>query len=246
MTVNPQHIRMIEALLFAAEEPLDEGSLQARLPDDVDLPETLAALGEHYKGRGIELVQLAGRWTFRTASDLAQLLEEHKQVTRRLSRAAVETLAIIAYHQPITRAEIEEVRGVSISRGTLDVLMEAGWVKLKGRRRTPGRPVTFGTTDEFLIHFGLNGIDELPGVDELKSAGLLSANPPPGFMPVANDEERDEDDEDEDEDDGDPFFEAEADEADDAADAIAQDNRPADSSDIDIPAIPHPPKNTAL
>ncbi len=193
MSVNPLHIRMVEALLFAAEEPLDEGSLQARLPEDVDVAETLAALAEHYKGRGVEVVQLAGRWTFRTAPDLAQLLEEHKQVSRRLSRAAVETLAIIAYHQPITRAEIEEVRGVSISKGTLDVLMEAGWIKLKGRRRTPGRPVTFGTTDDFLIHFGLNRLDELPGVEELKATGLLSATPPPGWSPASEEDERDED-----------------------------------------------------
>lgn len=243
MTIDPQHIRMIEALLFAAEEPLDEGSLQARLPDDVAVPETLAALSELYKGRGVELVKLAGRWTFRTASDLAQLLEEHKQVTRRLSRAAVETLAIIAYHQPITRAEIEEVRGVSISKGTLDVLMEAGWVKLKGRRRTPGRPVTFGTTDEFLIHFGLSGLDELPGVDELKSAGLLSATPPPGFAPAAND--ADLDDIEDEEDDADPFLEAEADaEPDDDADAMAQDNRP--DAGADIPSISQTSKNSAL
>jgi segregation and condensation protein B len=178
MTVNTQHLRMAEALLFAAVEPLDEASLAKRLPEGADVPAVLAALAEQYRERGVNLGKVAGRWAFYTASDLAFLLEEHRQVTRKLSRAAVETLAIIAYHQPVTRAEIEEMRGVSLSKGTLDLLLETGWVRMRGRRRTPGRPVTYGTSDEFLIHFGLAGLEDLPGLEELKAAGLLEVNPP--------------------------------------------------------------------
>ncbi len=189
MTVDPQHLRMVEALLFAAAEPLDEASLAARLPAGADVTAALAALVDHYKGRGVNLIRVAGRWALRTAPDLARLLEEERQVTRRLSRAAVETLAIIAYHQPVTRAEIEEIRGVASSRGTLEVLMEAGWVRPRGRRRTPGRPVTYGTTDEFLIHFGLASLDDLPGIDELKAAGVLDTRPGPAPLPTAEPEE---------------------------------------------------------
>jgi segregation and condensation protein B len=178
MSDESQLIRMAEALLFAAVEPLDEASLVARLPDGTDVPALMADLTEIYAQRGIVLKQVAGGWTFRTAPDLAFLMEREKTVQRRLSRAAVETLSIIAYHQPITRAEIEEVRGVGLSKGTLDVLMESGWIRLKGRKPTPGRPLTYGTTPEFLEHFGLSDLDDLPGVDELKAAGLLSAEPP--------------------------------------------------------------------
>ena len=182
MSDDPQLIRMAEALLFAAVEPLDEASLLARLPEDTDVPALMAELTDLYAERGIVLHQVAGGWAFRTAPDMAFLMEREKTVQRRLSRAAVETLSIIAYHQPITRAEIEEVRGVSISKGTLDVLMESGWVRLRGRKQTPGRPLTYGTTSEFLDHFGLQDIDDLPGVEELKSAGLLSAEPPPELV----------------------------------------------------------------
>lgn len=169
------HLRMVEALLFAATEPLDLETLAERLPDGADIPALLARLGEMYEGRGVTLVETGGRWSFRTAPDLAFLLRREVETQRRLSRAAIETLAIIAYHQPVTRGEIEEVRGVGLSRGTLDVLMEAGWVRIKGRRRTPGRPVTYGTSDAFLDHFGLNAIDDLPGLEELKSAGFLDS-----------------------------------------------------------------------
>ncbi len=187
MSVDPRHLRMVEALLFAAAEPLDEPSLAARLPEDVDVPGALEALGEAYRGRGVNLVRVAGRWTLRTAPDLKFLLHEETRATRRLSRAAVETLAIIAYHQPVTRAEIEEVRGVGLSRGTLDLLLEVGWIRPKGRRRTPGRPVTYGTTDGFLVHFGFDAIDELPGLDELKASGLLQPRPPSSMIEEARD-----------------------------------------------------------
>ena len=168
-----QYTRMIEALLFASARPLSEEDLAERVPEDIDVPAILEALAAHYDGRGVNLVQVAGKWMFRTAADLAFLLRKELEEPRKLSRAAVETLAIIAYHQPVTRAEIEDVRGVSLSRGTLDVLMEAGWVKPKGRKRTPGRPVTYGTTEDFLVHFGLESVKDLPGLEELKAAGLL-------------------------------------------------------------------------
>ena len=178
MSDESQLIRMAEALLFAAVEPLDEASLVARLPDGTDVVALMADLTDVYAERGIVLKHVAGGWAFRTAPDLAFLMEREKTVQRRLSRAAVETMSIIAYHQPITRAEIEEVRGVGLSKGTLDVLVESGWVRLRGRKQTPGRPLTYGTTQEFLDHFGLGDLDDLPGVDELKAAGLLSAEPP--------------------------------------------------------------------
>jgi segregation and condensation protein B len=185
MTTDPQHIRMVEALLFAAAEPLDEASLHARLPDDVDLAAALEGVTARYADSGVNLVRVAGRWALRTSPDLKFLLEKEVEVTRRLSRAAVETLAIIAYHQPITRAEIEEVRGVAISKGTIDVLMEEDWVRPKGRRKTPGRPVTYGTTSNFLEHFGLEELADLPGIEELKAAGLLSARPPASLVAEA-------------------------------------------------------------
>ena len=173
-----QHARVVEALLFAATEPLDRENLAARLPADCDIEGVVEQIRQRYAGRGVNLVNVAGRWCFRTAPDLAHLLRREIETTRRLSRAALETLAIIAYHQPITRAEVEEVRGVSLSRGTLDLLMEASWIRPRGRRRTPGRPVTYGTTEAFLEHFGLDTLDSLPGLDELKATGLLEAMPP--------------------------------------------------------------------
>lgn len=176
-----QHRRMLEALLFAAAEPLDEASLAAKLPAGVDVPALLEELVESYAGRGVNLIRIAGGWAFRTASDLAFLLREEVTRERKLSAAAVETLAIIAYHQPVTRSEIEEIRGVSVSRGTLDVLLETEWIRPRGRRRTPGRPLTFGTTKQFEDHFGLENIRDLPGLDELKAAGLLNAQLPPDF-----------------------------------------------------------------
>ena len=170
-------LRVLEALLFAATEPVTEKSLQERLQPGADLQRLLKALTKHYESRGVNLIQVAGKWAFRTAPDLSGQLEIEVQVSRKLSKASVETLSIIAYHQPITRAEIEEIRGVSLSRGTLDLLMEIGWIKPVGRRRTPGKPVTWGTSPEFLNHFSLNKITDLPGIDELKAAGLLDTRP---------------------------------------------------------------------
>lgn len=177
-------VRMVEALLFAAAEPLDEASLRKRLPKGARVKALLAALEDQYRHRGVILKKLADRWAFTTAPDLKHLLEHHREVTRKLSRAAVETLAIVAYHQPVTRAEIEQIRGVGLSKGTLDVLIEAGWVKLRGRRRVPGRPLTYGTSDEFLVHFGLDTLESLPGLEELRSAGLLEALPSTGGLPM--------------------------------------------------------------
>ncbi len=187
--VNPEHLRMTEALLFAASEPLDLKALATSLPEGADVAGLLSELQQIYEARGVNLVCVAGKWQFRTASDLAFLLRKEQPEQRRLSRAAIETLAIIAYHQPVTRAEIEDIRGVMLSKGTLDVLMEVGWVKIRGRKRTPGRPVTFGTSDAFLIQFGLESVNHLPGVDELKAAGFLEAIPPSGFdVPNPTDE----------------------------------------------------------
>lgn len=165
--------RRLEALLFASAAPLSEAVLAVRLPDGADVSGALARIATRFAGGGVELVRVAEGWAFRTAADLGFLFTEERVVERKLSRAALETLAIVAYHQPVTRAEIEEIRGVSLSKGTLDVLMEMGWVKLRGRRQTPGRPVTYGTTDGFLDHFGLPSLGDLPGVEELKAAGLL-------------------------------------------------------------------------
>jgi segregation and condensation protein B len=186
-----QSLRMIEAILFAAGEPISVPDLAARVPDGTDVAGLLRELQERYADRGVNLVQVAGKWSLRTAGDLSFLLSREAVEQRRLSRAALETLAIIAYHQPVTRADIEEIRGVLTSRGTLDVLLETGWIKMRGRRKTPGRPVTYGTTEAFLSHFGLDGVGDLPGVDELKGAGLLDSRVPADFAvpePVASDE----------------------------------------------------------
>jgi segregation and condensation protein B len=177
MTESSREIRMLEAMLFAATEPVTEDSLAQRLPEESDVSALLKELADQYAGRGIALVQVAGKWAFRTAPDLADTLKIEINVSRKLSRAAVETLAIIAYHQPVTRGEIEEIRGVALSKGTLDVLLEIGWIRPVGRRRTPGRPVTWGTSGDFLDHFNLNDLGDLPGVDELKAAGLLDTRP---------------------------------------------------------------------
>jgi segregation and condensation protein B len=170
-------LRLLEALLFAAPQPLAEAALAARLGDDADVPHLLRELAGHYAARGINLVRLAGGWTFRTAPDLAPLLASERAVARKLSRAAVETLAIVAYHQPVTRAEIEAIRGVALARGTLDRLLEAGWVRPSGRREAPGRPLNWVTTPQFLAHFGLDSLTELPGLEELRAAGLLDLGP---------------------------------------------------------------------
>jgi segregation and condensation protein B len=173
--------RCVEALLFAAAEPLSEADLARRLPEGADVEAAIRCLREQFEGGGVELVEVAGRWRLQTAADLAFLMTEEREEPRRLSKAAQETLAIIAYHQPVTRAEIEAVRGVQASKGTLDVLLELGLVRMRGRRRTPGRPVTYGTTDLFLEHYGLASLADLPGMTDMKALGLLDMNLPPGF-----------------------------------------------------------------
>jgi len=186
---RPEALRLIEALLFAAAEPLDEKALAVRLPEGADLPALMRRLQAEYAPRGVNLMKVAGKWSFRTANDLAWLMSRNSIETKKLSRAATETLAIIAYHQPVTRAEIEDVRGVSTSKGTLDVLLETGWIRPRGRRKTPGRPITFGTTEAFLSHFGLDAVGDLPGLEELRGAGLMEGRLPPGFdVPVPSDE----------------------------------------------------------
>lgn len=176
-----ENLRLLEALLFAAVEPIDVQTLRERMPDDVDVGALLARLSRDYEGRGVNLVRVADRWRFQTAPDLAENLVNVTEARRKLSNAALETLAIVAYHQPVTRAEIEDVRGVAVSKGTLDVLMELGWLRLRGRRRTPGRPVTYGTTTGFLAHFNLETISDLPGREDLKAAGLLDPRLPKDF-----------------------------------------------------------------
>ncbi len=192
-----EELRILEALLFAAEEPLDEKTLAARLPAGIDVRALLNQLQHEYASRGVNLVRIAGKWTLRTASDLAWLLTREAVVTRKLSRAAIETLSIVAYNQPVTRAEIEDIRGVTTSKGTLDVLLETGWIRLRGRRKAPGRPVTYGTTEAFLSHFGLDALADLPGLDELKGAGLIEGGVPAGFsVPLPSDDPALRDDED--------------------------------------------------
>ena len=173
--------RMVEALLFASTEPLKAQSLAARLPEGADVGSALAKLKRRYIGRGVTLVEIAGGWRFQTAPDLAYILDERREEPKRLSRAGLETLAIIAYHQPCTRAEIEEIRGVSVGRGTLDLLMELKWIRPGARRRSPGKPLTYRTTDSFLAHFNLASLDDLPGKADLQAQGLLSNNLPKDF-----------------------------------------------------------------
>ncbi|KRW93242.1 SMC-Scp complex subunit ScpB [Paracoccus sp. MKU1] len=170
--------RMVEAILFASAEPMSQREIAARLPAGCDAGEALRALRARYEGRGVQLARVGDAWAFRTAADLGFLMQESVVESRRLSRAATETLAIIAYHQPVTRAEIEEIRGVAVSRGTLDQLIELDWVRIGRRRQTPGRPVTFVVTETFLDHFGLESARDLPGLAELRAAGLLESRPP--------------------------------------------------------------------
>lgn len=181
---SPEHdeaIRIVEAMLFAAGEPMSLAAIAERLPPSRDVPAILRDLERVYAGRGVNLVAVAGGWAFRTAADLSFALAQDKVEPQKLSRAALEVLAIIAYHQPTTRAEIEEIRGVSTSKGTLDTLLELGWVRLRGRRKTPGRPLTFGTTAAFLAHFGLNTLADLPGLDDMKGLGLIEGRLPSDF-----------------------------------------------------------------
>jgi segregation and condensation protein B len=179
--VTREAMRMAEALVFASSQPVTEKALADRLPDGVNVRRVMEALVQLYEIRGVNLVHIDNAWAFRTAGDLSFLMQREQVQQRKLSRAALEVLAIIAYHQPVTRAEMEEIRGVETSKGTLDVLLETSWIKLRGRRKTPGRPVTYGTTLEFMDHFGLGEIRDLPGMEELKAAGLLSARMPAGF-----------------------------------------------------------------
>ncbi|MEL7272472.1 MAG: SMC-Scp complex subunit ScpB [Pseudomonadota bacterium] len=190
-------VRMVEAMIFASSAPVSQKALVSRLPDGADVKALLEEVQAAYANRGVNLVRTGDGWAFRTADDLSFLLQAEAVETRRLSKAALEVLAIIAYHQPVTRAEIEEIRGVVTSKGTLDVLMETGWVRMRGRRKTPGRPVTYGTTADFLDHFGLEQIRDLPGLDELKGSGLLQSQVPAGFaVPVPSDDDALQDDED--------------------------------------------------
>ncbi len=186
---RPEELRLLEAILFASPVPLDETQLARRLPAGVDVREALAKLQAEYAARGVNLVRLGKKWAFRTAADLAWLMTRLSREPKKLSRAAIETLAIIAYHQPVTRAEVEDIRGVAASPGTFDVLLETGWIRLRGRRKAPGRPLTYGTSEGFLEHFGLENVGDLPGLDELKGAGLVDGRLPPDFaVPVPSDD----------------------------------------------------------
>lgn len=184
-------IRVVEALLFASAMPVDATTIARHLPRDTDIAALMDTLTADYARRGVNVARVAGGWMLRTAPDLAEVAGEAAPEVRKLSRAATEVLAIIAYHQPVTRAEIEDIRGVSTSKGTLDVLLETGWVRLRGRRRAPGRPVTYGTTAAFLVHFGLDAIHDLPGIEEMKGAGLIDPRIPSGFsIPLPSDDDR--------------------------------------------------------
>ena len=183
-----ESVRIAEALLFAAPEPMAEAEIARRMPDGVAVAAVLAKLRADYEGRGVRLVRVGAKWVFRTAEDLGWLLSASGREKLKLSRAATETLAIVAYHQPTTRAEIEDIRGVSVAKGTLDVLLSTGWIRPRGRRRSPGRPITYGTTDGFLLDFGLEAIGDLPGLEELRGAGLFDGRLPTGFsVPLPHD-----------------------------------------------------------
>ena len=195
--LRAEELRLLEAMLFASAEPIDEKALATRLPHGVEVSSALLRLQQEYAPRGVNLVRISGKWTFRTASDLSWLLSKETTEARKLSRAAIETLAIVAYHQPVTRAEIEDIRGVTTSKGSVDVLLEAGWIRPRGRRKAPGRPVTYGTSEAFLSHFGLDALSDLPGLEELKGSGLLDGRLPPGFsVPMPCDDPALRDDED--------------------------------------------------
>lgn len=180
-------LRAVEALLFASSDPLDEKTLTEILPKNADIEKILEKIQELYKGRGVELAKVNNKWMFKTASDLSFIMQKEAKVQKKLSKAGLETLSIIAYHQPVSRAEIEEIRGVSVSPGTIDSLLELNWIRIKGRRKAPGNPITYGTTEEFLVHFDLSNIRDLPGLDELKSTGLLDSNLPPDMFPINDD-----------------------------------------------------------
>ena len=180
-------LRAVEALLFASSDPLDEKTLTEILPENADIEKILEKIQELYKGRGVELAKVNNKWMFKTASDLSFIMQKEAKVQKKLSKAGLETLSIIAYHQPVSRAEIEEIRGVSVSPGTIDSLLELNWIRIKGRRKAPGNPITYGTTEEFLVHFDLSNIRDLPGLDELKSTGLLDSNLPPDMFPINDD-----------------------------------------------------------
>ena len=180
-------LRAVEALLFASSDPLDEKTLTEILPENADIEKILKKIQELYKGRGVELTKVNNKWMFKTASDLSFIMQKEAKVQKKLSKAGLETLSIIAYHQPVSRAEIEEIRGVSVSPGTIDSLLELNWIRIKGRRKAPGNPITYGTTEEFLVHFDLSNIRDLPGLDELKSTGLLDSNLPPDMFPINDD-----------------------------------------------------------
>jgi segregation and condensation protein B len=187
--VRAEELRILEAMLFASAEPLDEKTLAAQIPEGIDLQGSLLELQQQYTSRGVNLVRINGKWTFRTAGDLAWLLSKETTEPRKLSRAAIETLAIIAYHQPVTRLEIENIRGVTTSKGSVEVLLETGWIRPRGRRKSPGRPITYGTTEAFLSHFGLDAIADLPGLEELRGSGLLDGRLPPEFsVPMPSDD----------------------------------------------------------
>ena len=186
---RPEELRLLEALLFAAGEPVDEKSLAKRMPEDTDVKAALRKLQQEYAPRGVNLLHVGNKWVFRTANDLAWLLTHESIQPKKLSRAAMETLAIIAYHQPVTRAEIEDIRGVTAAKGTIDVLLETGWIRPRGRRKAPGRPLTYGTNETFLSHFGLEALTDLPGLDELQGAGLFDGQLPAGFeVPMPSDD----------------------------------------------------------
>jgi segregation and condensation protein B len=180
-------LRAVEAFLFASSDPLDEKTLTEILPKNADIEKILEKIQELYKGRGVELTKVNNKWMFKTASDLSFIMQKEAKVQKKLSKAGLETLSIIAYHQPVSRAEIEEIRGVSVSPGTIDSLLELNWIRIKGRRKAPGNPITYGTTEEFLVHFDLSNIRDLPGLDELKSTGLLDSNLPPDMFPINDD-----------------------------------------------------------
>lgn len=184
--------RMVEAILFASAEPVTLAEMEARMPHGCDPAEALVHLRKRYEGRGVHLTKVGDAWAMRTAADLGHLMRKETVEQRKLSRAAIETLAIVAYHQPVTRAEIEEIRGVAVSRGTIDQLIELDWIRFGRRRMTPGRPVTFVVTEHFLDHFGLESARDLPGIKELRAAGLLDNRPPPGVLKSSGDDDEDE------------------------------------------------------
>ena len=176
-------VRIVEALLFASPDPLDKKTLSEKLPENTNIDEIINKIEDMYQNRGFELKKIGNKFMFKTSGDLSFIMQREAKAQRKLSKAAIETLAIIAYHQPVTRAEIEDIRGVTVSSGTIDTLLQINWVKIKGRRKVPGNPIAYGTTEEFLVHFDLQSIKDLPDIQELKSMGLLDNNLPPDLYP---------------------------------------------------------------